>query len=96
MKIDVEGAERDVLLGSREVIARDRPALIVEVLAPALESTGTSVAELEALLRRYEYRLHAVADDTAALTAIEHLTDYSGENIVALPRERGAGTRRHT
>jgi FkbM family methyltransferase len=91
MKIDVEGAERDVLLGAREVIARDRPALIVEVLAPALESTGTSVADLEALLRRYEYRLHAIADDTAALTVVEHLTGCSGENIVALPAEGGAG-----
>jgi FkbM family methyltransferase len=92
MKIDVEGAERDVLLGARQVIARDRPALIVEVLAPALESTGTSIADLEALLRRYEYRLHAIADDTAALTLVEHLADYSGENIVALPRERGGST----
>ena len=96
MKIDVEGAERDVLLGAREVLARDRPALIVEVLAPALESTGTSVAELEALLRRYEYRLHAIADDTAALTAVEHLEDHSGENIVALPMERASGAGRGT
>lgn len=50
MKIDVEGHERAVLEGARETIARDKPALVIE-----LEERHTgrpieeSVAEVEAL-----------------------------------------------
>jgi FkbM family methyltransferase len=46
IKIDVQGAEMRVLTGACRTIERFRPAVLVEVDAPALELYGTPVAAL--------------------------------------------------
>jgi len=50
VKIDVEGAELDVLRGSARTLAADRPALTLDIHPAQLQSCGGSVAEIWDLL----------------------------------------------
>lgn len=56
IKIDVQGAELRVLSGAAAVVARDRPALFVEVHPPSLTLYGAS---LHLLLRWFADRNYA-------------------------------------
>ncbi len=63
VKIDVEGAEPDVLAGATEVLATHHPALLLEVYDPFLRREGTSAAALFADLAARDYRPHRFGDD---------------------------------
>lgn len=69
VKIDVEGAELDVLTTMEEALARDRPAILIEIL-PVYHADNQSRLErqeaIERLLRDHRYRIFRVsktADD---------------------------------
>jgi FkbM family methyltransferase len=87
IKIDVEGMELHVLRGAREIVARDRPAIILEVFQRALESCGANAEAIEALLMTNGYRVWTIADD-GGLHELNRLTDVDEQNVVALPAER--------
>jgi FkbM family methyltransferase len=55
VKIDVEGAEVDVLIGAENVIRRFRPVLAIEYNSGTLRRNGTSVYALDELLESYGY-----------------------------------------
>jgi FkbM family methyltransferase len=57
MKIDVEGTELDVLRGAERTLARDAPALALDVHPAQLGAAGGTVAELWDLLDRHGYEL---------------------------------------
>ena len=57
IKIDVEGAEIEVLGGATRVLAEDRPTLFLSVHPTQLELLGSSVAELVALLDHAGYAI---------------------------------------
>jgi FkbM family methyltransferase len=57
LKIDVEGHEREVLRGARELIARDRPVLLVEIIA---EHNDRPVDDTIEFVERLGYRAHVV------------------------------------
>jgi FkbM family methyltransferase len=74
IKIDVEGAEVDVLLGAAETIATFRPLMFIE-----LHDTNATVADI---LAQYDY--HACLPGSAA-----SVRDAPGNvHIFAIPRER--------
>jgi hypothetical protein len=54
IKIDIEGGEYDALVGAEEVIARHKPAMIIETHSSELE------AECADLLRESRYEIHIV------------------------------------
>ena len=54
IKCDVEGHENAVFIGSEQVLASSRPALLIEVSGNPEASEGNA-AELLALLTKYEY-----------------------------------------
>jgi FkbM family methyltransferase len=58
VQIDVEGAEWDVLCGMEQILARDKPTLLVELHGPLLPNFGTNKAEFLRWLgdRGYEAR----------------------------------------
>jgi FkbM family methyltransferase len=55
IKIDVEGAEMDVLRGAEEMLKRCKPNLVIEVHGFALPKFGSSVSELRGFLTGIGY-----------------------------------------
>ena len=74
MKIDVEGAERLVLQGAQQRIARDRPYILLEKFSSALLSFGYDFADVaEQITRHGNYRVTA-ADRGTDLTQADAAT----------------------
>jgi FkbM family methyltransferase len=88
IKLDVEGSEGEALSGARGVLARDRPALIVEVFARTLQSTGWTVSRLEKLMVDAGYVIFDIDDGTGAMCPVTSLSGFDEQNVVALPIER--------
>jgi FkbM family methyltransferase len=63
VKIDVEGFERQVLEGARELLRRERPVLLVEIIP---EHTGRPVGETVAWVEQQGYRALAVNEGRLA------------------------------
>jgi hypothetical protein len=55
VKIDVEGAEAEVLQGMREILRRDRPALIIELHVIKGDVEHATHDEVAALLAEADY-----------------------------------------
>jgi FkbM family methyltransferase len=98
IKIDVEGAERDVLLGLTSTIERDRPFIICEVL-PVYDESSTigqfrlsRQREIEAFLRKRNYSIQRVGTDGQLRTVEEFGVhgDLTACNYLFAPIERGA------
>jgi FkbM family methyltransferase len=88
IKLDVEGAEAAALRGASGLLREDRPALVIEVVARALEANGSDVTVIEKLLTDAGYEFFAIDDESAALVALERVAGIDEQNIVALPREQ--------
>ena len=86
VKIDVEGAEKKVIMGMQETIRRYRPALLVEVFDNALRTQGSSCEELLEILRSLGYRLFIFTEEKGLAAPLEGEPKGS-ENILALPDE---------
>ncbi|HEX8694933.1 MAG TPA: FkbM family methyltransferase [Longimicrobium sp.] len=56
VKVDVEGHELEVLRGARELLARKKPVLFLELHLDLLEKAGERPAELVELLAGHGYR----------------------------------------
>ena len=63
IKIDVEGAELDVLRGGRALLARAHPLLIFEHVPQAARLYGAASAEIWELLEELGYRIFAVTGE---------------------------------
>jgi len=60
IKVDVEGAEYDVLLGATECVARCRPAIVVEWSPKNIGAYGRTMEDLLAIAKRLGYRIWAL------------------------------------
>lgn len=56
IKIDVEGAELDVLQGGRAVLERDRPVLLCELFEPWQNRFGRTCQDISSYLEQLGYR----------------------------------------
>jgi hypothetical protein len=66
VKIDVQGAEEQVLRGAHSLLTHHRPAVFVELEPERLEAHGSSPEAVLALLRDHGYGLNALdAGDVA-------------------------------
>ena len=63
LKIDVEGAEWDVLRGAEATLAAHRPAIFLSVHPDALAKIGVAPADIEAWLRERGYDWTVIARD---------------------------------
>lgn len=57
IKVDVEGADLNVLNSAREIIKRDKPIIFVEINAKALSRYGHSAKDVEDFLLSFGYHL---------------------------------------
>ncbi|MBV6403815.1 MAG: FkbM family methyltransferase [Flavobacteriales bacterium] len=98
VKIDVEGAELEVLAGMEQRLRTDRPAVVVEILPPGGQPERLRrQKEVEALLERVGLRLHRIeaTGPTPRIVPLagpigEH-ADHDHANYLALPVERCQG-----
>jgi FkbM family methyltransferase len=93
IKVDVEGSEREVLDGAAATIARDRPALLLELLSGTHADPGGYTA---AICDAFGYDAFIVqhAEQIPALPAIAALgkntswgTEIESRNVLFLPRQ---------
>jgi FkbM family methyltransferase len=63
IKIDVEGAEMEVLRGAEEMLKRFKPNLVIEVHGFALPKFGSSVSELRGFLTGIGYSESIILQD---------------------------------
>lgn len=75
MKIDVEGAEMDVLTGAIETIRSNRPHVVMEIDISHLRRAGRSVQEVIAYWNELQYRIFRIEHD-AKLTPICSASDF--------------------
>lgn len=92
IKVDVEGSEQEVLDGARATIARDRPVLLLELLAGTYADPGADTA---AICEGFGYDAFIVrnGEKIPALPVIAALgknttwgTEYDTRNVLFLPR----------
>jgi FkbM family methyltransferase len=92
IKADVEGSEREVLDGARATVARDRPIILLELLAGTHEDPGTYT---EAICESFGYNAFIIHNrqKIAALAAIAALgknttwgTEIETRNVLFVPR----------
>lgn len=76
IKIDVDGAEYDVLLGAERILSSDKPILIFEFGLGASNHYGIDAPMLYAVLAKYNYRIYTLG---AWLKGLDPLTAESFE-----------------
>jgi len=88
VKIDVEGAEHEVLLGGRRCLDRFRPVILMELQEPSLAAMGSSARDMADLLGGHDYRLLRYDGTEAGLVPLEVEPGIEAQDVVALPVER--------
>lgn len=74
LKIDVEGFEKNVLLGAIETIKRHKPVLFIEVVDAYLKKNGSSATDLIQTIVSLGYTV----SDADTLESLDHVEDFSG------------------
>jgi FkbM family methyltransferase len=90
IKLDVEGAEPQVLQGGRGLIARDRPLILTEVFGPGLDQvSGVDITGYADLIHSLGYRIHALNDGVAGgvIADLALLDGPHPVNVVLIPAE---------
>jgi FkbM family methyltransferase len=84
IKMDVDGHECQVLRGARELLQRDKPILLMEIMPYGLEENGDSLEKLFEILLPLGYRLFGL--DGSPLYAdhrlISHIPKAGGINVI--------------
>jgi hypothetical protein len=88
IKIDVEGAELDVLKGAIGIISSDRPPVIVFEFADWAEEriVGQKPGDAQSFLFEHNYRLFSLKKDGTAQNQLTAPVRNGAATIIALPR----------
>jgi hypothetical protein len=89
MKLDIEGAEREALIGAKNTIARDRPVIIIECQLP---ETDPLLNPLE-ILTKWGYTFFSV--NSYLEVQKEYLNEPGTFNLLACPQELNLSPRVH-
>ena len=86
VKLDLEGAEFDALLGAERTLRRFEPAILIELADRTLRHQGAESGQIWDFLEERGYAMHGFDPDTGALVPATRKPAYDSENLVALPR----------
>ncbi len=86
LKLDVEGAERRVLEGSRKVLRELRPVILFEASDAALQAQGSSLPDVLAFLSSQNYSLYAFDRQTGRPMPADKTP--CSDNMIAVPMEK--------
>jgi FkbM family methyltransferase len=78
VKIDAEGAEEGVIAGMQQILARDRPGLVLEFNAARYRDPTRFLAQLQAIYKDMRYIDYSGAP--VAVTASQVLSERPGED----------------
>jgi len=88
IKIDVEGAEANVIAGGRQLLKRLRPLILLEISDRALRAQGSDAQKLIALLRgELGYEIGVFSTKTGGIELLDNGENLS-PNVLAIPRDR--------
>jgi len=89
IKIDVEGAELDVLEGGTSVLTRFRPKLVIELAAANLHRGGRAYRDVFEFFGHLEYRVFKIGRN-CGLLPVRSLDDLRPEqNVYCVPSSSG-------
>jgi FkbM family methyltransferase len=89
IKMDVDGHECQVLRGARDLLRRDKPVLLMEIMPYGLEEAGASLNELLEILTSYgysPYRLDGRSSLPADSSIKQGIPPAGGINILCFAR----------
>lgn len=89
VKLDVEGAERDVLLGASKMLAAIRPVILAEVQEVRTRPWGYRAREILEILSQQNYRWFQIESTSRLKPVPVDGRDYDA-NLVAIPAERAS------
>lgn len=89
VKMDIEGSERECLLGAERFFRRRQPDLVMEINQDSAKAAGYTVSDLIALLRSYGYTRFAELETFIKTGATTTLPDLARpRNILATTKRR--------
>ena len=89
IKLDIEGAEYDALLGAEATIRRYGPALLIEVFDSALRHQDATSGQIWSFLEDLGYRLYVFSPESRGLVLAARKDSYDSENLIAMPHGWG-------
>lgn len=87
MKIDVEGAELDVLEGARALIRQYRPLVVMEVNQAPLQAAGRRIDDVTRFWRAMDYRVGVIAGNGTVRWELVPGPGSGHQNICCAPLE---------
>ncbi len=85
IKMDIEGSESKALNGAIDTIEKYRPALIIGVNENSLKANGSSIEEIEKILRDLRYKIYYLEETPVfSLKEITDLREVKGNIVVCL------------
>ena len=93
IKADVEGSEREVLDGARRIIARDRPVILLELLAGTHNDPGGCTRAIcgdfsyDAVIFQHGEKIPALPAIAALGKNTSWGTEIESRNVLFLPRD---------
>lgn len=87
IKIDVEGAELQVLKGGLDTISRMHPYIIIEIQDETAHDAGYEAVEILRLLKSFGYRFHDIGRK-ARLREVSETSLSPFQNVLCIPADR--------
>lgn len=89
IKMDVDGHEREVLQGALDMLRRDRPTILMEIMPYGLEEHGTSLNELFSTLKSLNYLMFDLVGAPLPMDAslVNLIPTAGGINVICQCRE---------
>ncbi len=85
IKIDVEGAETQVIDGAKKVLQRDKPVIFIELSDQYLKQLGSSAEQLLGkLIKGLDYKIHKY-DNSGNISPFNPADSNFQENLVCYP-----------